>query len=100
MAEKKIFHFEFEDDSAAETGRRDDRITLEYSNADDERLRIEIIGGVPFVFGNHSGLLTLAKVLIKFALSKYKDGFHIHLHQDFNADSPEVLGVGVTNGLN
>jgi len=37
----------------------------------------------------------LAKILVKIAMSKYRAGFHVHLHQDFNADLPEVLSVGL-----
>ncbi len=94
---KKVFHFEFDDESAAESGSKHDRITYECSTAENERLRIDMVDGVPFIFANGSGLLTLAKILLKIALSKYKDGFHVHLHQDFNADSPEVLAVGLSD---
>jgi hypothetical protein len=94
---KKVFHFEFEDESAAESGSKHDGITYEYSVAENERLRIEMVNGVPFIFANGSGMLMLAKILVKIALGKYKNGFHVHLHQDFNADSPEVLGVGLSD---
>lgn len=94
---KKVFQFEFEDESAAESGHNHDRITYQYSAEEDERLRIEMVNGVPFIFANSSGLLTLAKILVKIALGKYKTGFHVHLHQDFNADCPEVLAVGLSN---
>jgi len=94
---KKVFHLDFDDESAAESGNKHDGISYESSAAEDERLRIEMIDGVPFIFANGSGLLTLARILIKIALSKYKDGFHVHLHRDFNADSPEVLAVGLSD---
>ncbi len=94
---KKVFQFEFDDESATESGRQQDRITYDCSAEEDERLRIEMVNGVPFIFANSSGLLTLAKILVKIALGKYKNGFHVHLHQDFNADSPEVLAVGLSN---
>ena len=97
---KKTFHFEFKDESAAETGRKNDAITYEYSQAEDERLRCEMIAGAPVISGNSAGLLTLAKVLIKVSMNKYRDGFHVHLHEDFNAERPEVLAVGLTNGGN
>jgi hypothetical protein len=101
---RNTFHFEFEDESAAESGRKHDTITYEDSPAQDERLRVEMMNGAPFVFANSTGLLTLAKILVKIAMSKYRAGFHVHLHQDFNADLPEVLGVGLDrsmdNGVN
>ena len=92
--EKKIFHFEFDDESAAASGSRHDKITYEYSAEEDERFRVEMIDGTPFIFANSAGLLTLAKILIKIGTSEYKDGFHVHLSQDFNADCPEALAVG------
>jgi hypothetical protein len=94
---KRVFQFDFDDESAAGSGRKHDGITHEYSAEEDERLRIEMVNGVPFIFANSSGLLTLAKILVTIALGKYKNGFHIHLHQDFNADSPEVLAIGLSN---
>jgi hypothetical protein len=94
---KKAFHLEFDDESAAGSGMKHDGITYEYAAEEDERLRVETVNGVSFIYANSSGLLTLSKILIKIAMSKYEDGFHLHLHQDFNADSPEVLGVGLSN---
>jgi hypothetical protein len=94
---KKVFHFEFDDESAAESGSKHDGITYGCSAAEDERLRIEMVDGVPFILANRSGLLTLAKILVKIALSKYRDGFHVHLYRDFNADAPVVLTVGLSD---
>jgi len=74
---KEILHFEFEDESATATGRKHDRVTYQRSVKEDERLRVELIHGTPFIFGNSSGLVTLAKILVKMGTSQYKDGFHI-----------------------
>jgi hypothetical protein len=46
---------------------------------------------MPFVYLNRSAMITLAKTLIKIAYGSYSDGFHIHVHKDFNADEPERL---------
>ena len=93
---KRVFHFEFEDESATETGRKHDGITYEYSLAEDEHLRCTIIDGAPFISGNSTGLIMLAKILVKISMSKYRDGFHVHLRKDFNADLPEILTIGIS----
>ena len=36
-------------------------------------------------------MIALAKLLIKMAIGSYSEGFHLHLHKDFNADAPETL---------
>ena len=94
---KKLFHFEFEDMSAAGSNRRHDGIAYEYSDREDEQFRFEIVDGAPFVVANSSGLLMLAKIFATVGLGEYKDGFHVHLYEDFNPDSPEVLSVVVNN---
>jgi hypothetical protein len=30
-------------------------------------------------------------------MSDYKDGYHIHIYEDFNADKPEIMIIGVSN---
>jgi hypothetical protein len=56
---KKAFHIEFEDESASATGKKNDR--LSYEILEDEHLRLELVEGAPFLFGNRSGFLSLAK---------------------------------------
>jgi hypothetical protein len=92
---KKRFVVEFEDGSAAATGERNDGISIEYSDSGDERLKRFDLDGVPFVAGNRAGLLTLGKLLIQLGASEYKTGFHLHLREDFDADKPEILILGV-----
>jgi hypothetical protein len=70
-----------------------DSITFDYSPEADERLFTTIDSGTPFLYLNRSGMLTLAKILIKIAEGEYSKGFHVHLSRDFNADNPEVLVV-------
>lgn len=83
---KKRFDFEFEDQSATGT------ISFEYSES-DERLVVSVEDGVSIVYGNQPALLALGKTLIKMALGAYPDGFHVHLHEDLDADKPEALRV-------
>lgn len=52
---------------------------------------------MPFISGNSSGLVALGKFLIQIGMSEYKDGFHVHIYEDFNADKPELLIVGLNN---
>ena len=94
---KKQFIFEFEDGSAKVTGDRHDSMSTDYYSG-DEILRISGGGDtVPFVSGNSSGLIALGKFLIQIGMSEYRDGFHVHIEEDFNADRPEILIVGVNN---
>jgi hypothetical protein len=58
-------------------------INFEYSPNADERLSTVIENGCPIPYLNRSGLLTLAKLLIKMSLGPYTDGFHVHLSEDF-----------------
>jgi hypothetical protein len=82
----KQFSFTYNDDSK-------DRITFEYSPQADEKLHTSVENGIPFLYLNRPGMITLAKMLIKIANGAYSDGFHVHLHQDFNANEPERLAV-------
>lgn len=93
---KKQFLFEFEDGSAKATGDQWDGMSTSYSG--DEL--IKIFGGadnVPFISGNSSGLVKLGELLIQIGLSEYRDGYHVHVYEDFDQDKPEILVVGVNN---
>ena len=68
-----------------------DRISFDYSPEADEKLSSSVENGVPFIYLNRSGMITLARILIKIANGSYTEGFHVHLHKDFNADEPENL---------
>ena len=90
---QKRFEFEFVDESAAASGKPSDRLTFpEYTG--DEQLQVFEVEGVPTVSANRDGLLMLARILVKMALSDYRDGFHLHLYEDFNADLKEALVLG------
>lgn len=94
---KKQFIFEFEDGSAKATGNRWDGMSTDYYSGDE---LLKISGGgdtVPFISGNSSGLVALGKFLLQIGMSEYRDGFHVHIYEDFNADRPEILIVGVNN---
>jgi hypothetical protein len=84
MTEK--FIYDFKDDGK-------NRITFEYSPEADEKLRASVENGIPFLYLNRSAMVTLAKILVKMAHGSHSDGFHVHLHSDFNADEPECLAV-------
>jgi hypothetical protein len=92
----KITHLvEFEDGSAAATGKLHDGMTMNYSWAEDEKLDVETFNGQVMLSANPSGLVRLGEFLIQMGRSSYRPGFHIHLAKDFNADLPEVLVVSV-----
>jgi hypothetical protein len=81
--EQRRFEYVFKDES----GRN--RITLEYSDSDDERLLVSVEGSEAVISANPSGFLALAKLCLKLALGSYKPGFHIHLREDFGGDAAE-----------
>jgi len=82
--QKKIFTYEFEDNSPR---------SVTYECDETERTSTSIQDGVPFVFANRAGMLALAKLLIQLSLGEHKDGFHVHLRADFSDDAakPDVL---------
>jgi hypothetical protein len=94
---KKTFLFEFEDGSAKATGNKWDGMSISYAEGHNV---IKVFGqadGVPTISGNSSGLLTLGQMLIQMGMSEYRDGYHIHIYEDFHADKPEILIVSVHN---
>jgi hypothetical protein len=84
------FRYQFEE-------LKHNHITFEYGPDDDEVLQVTIVGGTPMISLNRSGMLALAKFLIKMGLGPYSDGFHVHLYSDFDAGKPECLIVGLVD---
>ena len=80
------FNFEFEEERA-------NHITFDYSPEADEDLDTTVENGVPILYANRPALLSLAKLFVKMALGEYKDGFHVHLRKDLNADEQDRLIV-------
>lgn len=85
---------EFNDQSSKTTGQPYDSISYGLY-AGDERLRVEMIDGVPMVWGNPSGLKKVAEILLQIATSPYRPGFHIHLYENLNANRNDALGIGL-----
>jgi hypothetical protein len=83
---KKTFTYEFENEAP-------NRISFEYSPEADEKLETSVQGEEVVLYLNKPGMLTLAQTLIKIAEGDYKEGFHVHLRKDFNADLPDRLTV-------
>jgi hypothetical protein len=52
---------------------------------------------VPFISGNSPGLIALGKLLIQMSMSDYKDGYHDHIYEDFNAEKLEIMVIDVNN---
>jgi hypothetical protein len=72
------------------------RITFDYDEEAREQFDVRADGDQIYLFANSEGMITLAKLLLKIAHGSYNKGFHVHLRKDFNADSPDVLTVGLT----
>ena len=90
---KSVFQIEFDDESASASGKKND--ALSYEVEEDAQLRLEVLDGIQFLFGNRPGFLSLARILLKMALSGYRDGFHVHLRQDLSGDAglPDTLTI-------
>ncbi len=69
------------------------------STMGDELLRRFEVDGIPYFFGNSAGLVRLGEILIQIGLSGYKDGFHLHLHEDFDSEKNEIAVVGVNHSI-
>ena len=85
------FIFEYEEE-------KPNRITFDYSPDADEELDSAAENGVPIVYANRSALLTLARLFIKMANGPYRDGFHVHLRKDLNADESDRLIIMLHSG--
>lgn len=81
---RKKFIYEFESEGPQ-------GITLEYSLTEDEKLDVNVVDGSSHLYLNQTGMLTLAKWLIKMAEGDYGNGYHLHIHQNFDRDAPERL---------
>ncbi|MGA3242116.1 MAG: hypothetical protein ABSG03_38170 [Bryobacteraceae bacterium] len=84
---KREFHFEFEDESS------DRALTYEAAADGSDRLTMAISNGVPTLCGNPSGMLVLARILVQMAQGDYANGFHVHLHDNYDPDKPDCLTV-------
>lgn len=87
---KKTFTFEYEEDKPGS-------LSYQVSLEEDERLDSSIQNGVPFLYLNRSAMITLARILIKMATGSNSDGFHLHLHKDFNEDAPDAIVLSLSS---
>ncbi len=83
---KKRFTYEFEIDPVNE-------IRLEYSPNGDDKISTAVENGVPFLYLNRPGMITLARMLVKMACGDHEAGFHVQFRKEFNADLPEALTI-------
>jgi hypothetical protein len=88
---------EFSDGSAKATGALHDGISMSYSGK--ELLRKSDVNGVPYIYGNGAGLVRLGEILIQIGLSEYKNGFHLHIGEDFDEEKDGIVIVGIDNSI-
>jgi hypothetical protein len=88
---RRVFQYEFEQNSH-------NSISYEFSLEEDEKMDLLMLEGTPFLHLNRSGMLMLARILIKMAHGDYDDGFHLHLKKDFNVDLPERFVIVLSSG--
>ena len=72
---------------------RKKQVVFEYVEHSNERLRVEIVDGIPYIMANQAGMLALAKLLVTIGAGCRYEGFHLHLRQDFDGDRDEVLRI-------
>ena len=88
---KNLFNYEFEDESEYS------KISFEYDEEIEEKLTVKIEGNIPVLYGNKQAFLLLAKTFSKLSLGNYKDGFHLHINTNFEADEAEAIRVVLEN---
>jgi hypothetical protein len=81
------FQYELEKESAKKG------ITFEYAERAGERLRFEVVDGVPFIVANRAGMLALAKLLLKVGAGRRNTGFQLYLREDFDSDRDKILRI-------
>ena len=85
---QKEFCFVFEEEE--ETS-----LSYEVSTDGKERLTLCEHEGQKFFYGNKEGLLVLAKICVKLALGNYPNGHHLHLNENFDEESGEIMAIGI-----
>ena len=79
----------------AEKQARRRSITFEYVERSKERLRVEVIDGVPHIVGNAEGLIALAKLLAQVGAGHKCAGLKLHLRENLDSEADEVLRIMV-----
>lgn len=82
------FEYDFED-------RSPNTMVFDFSDIEDDRLAFESHGENNILFVNRDAALVLARIFLRIAKGSYENGFHVHLHEDFDADKPLAIAVAV-----
>jgi len=91
MSTRRRFEFEFDDLGPA-------NLTYDMTGAPVELLTTAIEDGFPVLYANRGACRLLAEIFAKLALGSHHDGFHLHLHEDFDPDKSEVLRITLSSG--
>ncbi len=83
---RKSYSFDFEDKSPKSVAYDCDANTI---------LTVQVAEGQVYLFGNPAGMRTLGRLMIQLAEGGYPEGFHVHIHKDFDSEQPDALCVGV-----
>jgi hypothetical protein len=81
---KKLFKYEFEENKR-------NSLSYEMSMDEDEHLESFIENGIPFLYMNRSAMLTMAKLLIRFADGSY--GAVPYTREKNFGEGPDVLTI-------
>jgi hypothetical protein len=85
MKMKKTFTYRFDEG-------RPGSLSYDLSLEENERIESLIENGAPTVYMNRAAMLTLAKLLIRFAEGPYPEQFHVHLTKNFG-EGPDALTI-------
>ncbi len=90
MGDKLSFFCEFDDLGPS-------RISYEVAGPPLERASVRIEDQHPVLYVNKGACRVLAEIFAKLAMGSYRDGFHIHLAEDFDPDQQEMLRIVLTD---
>lgn len=89
MTNKYRIVYEFEDLGP-------DRIAFAISDPPSEKMVATVEDGTTALYVNKPACRVLAEIFARLAEGSHSEGFHVHLHEDFDAVRPEVLRIALT----
>src|SRR5262245_4254218 len=86
MAKKLHFEFDFEDSGP-------NSINYNVSGPPSQIASTGVENGVPVLYVNKGACRFLAELFARLALGTHRDGFHLHLGENFDPDGEEMIRV-------
>ena len=70
-----------------------DRIAFAISDPPSEKMVVTTENGTTALYVNKSACRVLAEIFTRLAEGSHNEGFHVHLHEDFDDVQPEALRI-------